>query len=125
MPERYNDTAVAAALFSMLDHATRMIIRHIGRALLRSLMTMGGVSLSVATPAISLQWYEIVDRLTMSHFADSQRQNISIGFFDSKPMKAKNALGKLPGILTGQTDGDVIVRYPNDQIETGTLLVQR
>lgn len=28
-------------------------------------------------------------------------------------------------VLTGLTEGDVIVRYPNDHIETGTLLMQR
>lgn len=98
-PERYNDTPTFAAIVGKLDHATRMILRHVIRTPGRSLLTIGGVSLSVATLVIALQWYEVIDQLAKSHFSDSQRQHITIGFFDLKPMKARHALKKLPGVL--------------------------
>lgn len=116
-PERYKDTALTAAILGTLDHATRMILRHIARTPMRSLMTMGGVSLSVATLIIALQWYEIVDRLAQSHFAESQRQHITIGFFDSKPMKAKYALAQLPGVLAVEP-----LRMPPADFSKGRLV---
>ncbi|MEQ9124117.1 MAG: FtsX-like permease family protein [Alphaproteobacteria bacterium] len=98
-PENFRSARLPRWLARRLDNQTRMILRQILRAPVRSSLTVGGVALAIAVLAMAMQWSGTITHLVESYFEDTQRQDISVGFFDPLPNEAKAALARLPGVL--------------------------
>lgn len=99
-PDRAAGTLLPAGLNRRVDHLTRLMLRQIARTPARALVTVIGVSLSIAVLVTSLQWSDAIERLAVSFFYEEQRQDVTVGFFDTKPLAARFALSRLPGVLT-------------------------
>ena len=63
-------------------------------------MSIAGVALAVGVLVMAMQWWDAIDRLAWSHFADAQHQHVTVGFFEPRPMAARFELARLPGVLS-------------------------
>ncbi|MCA8927656.1 MAG: ABC transporter permease [Alphaproteobacteria bacterium] len=99
MPQGHGGSLLPETVTRRLDHPTRIILRQIARAPVRSVSTVVGVSLAVAILVMALQWRDGIQRLATSHFIESQHQNVTIGFFEPRPLSTRHALARLPGVL--------------------------
>jgi len=99
VPARGAPGLLPGAAERRLDHPTRIVLRQIGRAPLRSALTVAGVALSVGVLVMAMQWGDAIDRLSASHFRDTQRHDLSLGFAEPRHLSARHALARLPGVL--------------------------
>jgi putative ABC transport system permease protein len=98
-PDNFRGSPLPASVARRLDNATRIILRQVARTPVRAAMTSTGVAFAVAVLVMAMQWTDSITELARSHFADSQHQDITIGFFDQRPIDATFALSRLPGVL--------------------------
>jgi putative ABC transport system permease protein len=100
LPASARGSLLPEALTRRLDHPTRMILRQIARAPVRSALTVVGVALAIGVLVMAMQWTSAIETLTRSHFTHSQHQDVTVGFFEPRPMEARFALARLPGVLS-------------------------
>jgi putative ABC transport system permease protein len=86
-------------LLRNLDQPTRIIFRQVLRRPLRSLITSLGLAASVGLLIVSMQWLDALDYMIDEYFAQQQRQDMTIGFADAKPMRVVREAAALPGVL--------------------------
>ena len=86
-------------LLRSLDQPTRIIFRQVLRRPLRSLITSLGLAASVGLLIVSMQWLDALDYMIDEYFAQQQRQDMTIGFADAKPMRVVREAAALPGVL--------------------------
>ena len=86
-------------LLRSLDQPTRIIFRQVLRRPLRSLITSLGLAASVGLLIVSMQWLDALDYMIDEYFAQQQRQDMTIGFADAKPMRIVREAAALPGVL--------------------------
>ena len=98
-PESFRGAAVPVWLARRLDNPTRIILRQLARAPLRSTLTVTGVALALAVLVTALQWRDAVTHLALSHFTGTLHQDVIIGFHELHPARARYALAQLPGVL--------------------------
>lgn len=101
-PDNFRKGALPASLTRALDNQTRMIMRQIPRAPIRAALTAGGTALAIAVLVMAIQWDETIDGLLQSHFADTQRQDVTVSFFEPLPPRALNDIKRLPGVLSAE-----------------------
>jgi putative ABC transport system permease protein len=116
-PESFRDADLFAGATRRLDSATRIILRQIGRAPIRSGTTVVGTALALAVMMLALQWPAAIDRLARAHFSDTQHQNVTIGFAEVRPARGRFDLARLPGVLSVQP-----VRLVSADIRAGLSL---
>lgn len=98
-PENFRLATLPPALAAALDNQTRIILRQILRAPIRSALTAAGTALAIAVLTLALQWESTIVHLVTSHFAGTQRQDVTVGFFEPMPNETIGALKRLPGVL--------------------------
>jgi len=98
-PESFRGVAVPRGLARRLDSPTRIVLRQVARAPLRAGMSVAGVAMAVGVLVSAMQWWDAIDRLAQSYFADSQHQHVTVGFFEPRAMRARHGLARLPGVL--------------------------
>ena len=98
-PDRFRGVSLPKAFLDALDAPTRIILRHILRTPQRALSTVVGVALAVAVLLTALQWHAAITHLVLSHFQESQRQDVVVGFADPRGQGAVHALAALPGVM--------------------------
>jgi putative ABC transport system permease protein len=86
-------------LLGWFDQPTRIIFRQVFRKPLRSLFTSLGLAASVALLVVSMQWMDVLDYMIDQFFVDQQRQDITIGFVEAKPMRVMRDVAGLPGVM--------------------------
>ncbi len=99
MPGRARGSLLPEAITRRLDHPTRLVLRQILRAPVRSGSTVVGVSLAVGILVMAMQWQDGIERLATSHFVDTQRMTMTIGFFEPRPLSARFEVARLPGVM--------------------------
>ena len=97
-PPAYRHSAAALPFARLLDQPTRIVIRQIGRWPMRSLLTAGGVAMSVGVLIMSLQWIDSIDHMVVEEFHETQRQDVILGFVESQPLSALHEVARLPGV---------------------------
>lgn len=85
-----------------LDQGTRIIVRNIMRAPLRSLLTMAGVAASVGLLVLAIQWNDSLDYLGESYFYRAQHQDASIGLVEPQSTAIVQDFLHLPGVLAAE-----------------------
>jgi putative ABC transport system permease protein len=98
-PDRIGAGRALDMLSRRLDNPTRIVLRQIARAPLRAAMSVAGVAMSVGLLVMALQWWDSIERVAQSHFAGTLRQDVTVGFFEARPMAARFELARLPGVL--------------------------
>lgn len=99
LPVRYGDGVLPKRLTGHLDHPTRIVLRQLVRAPLRALITVVGVALAVGVLVMAMQWRGAIEHLATAFFEDAQHHNITVGFYEPRPMSARFDLARLPGVL--------------------------
>jgi putative ABC transport system permease protein len=102
-PESFRGAPLPASLARRLDNPTRIILRQLVRTPLRAAMTSAGVALAVAVLVMAMQWTDSITQLVRSYYSDTNRQDITIGFFEPRPAEARFALAQMPGVLAVET----------------------
>lgn len=98
-PEVFRTAVLPPGLARRLDNPTRMILRQVLRTPIRSALTTFGTALAVAVLVMALQWPSVISHLVYSYYADTQRQHLTVGFFEPLAARARHALRHLPGVL--------------------------
>lgn len=86
-------------LLAKLDQPTRIILRQVARRPLRSLQTSLGIGAAVGLLVVSMQWLDALDYMIDQYFVQQQRQDMTIGFVDARPMRVVRDAARLPGVL--------------------------
>lgn len=98
-PENFRRAALPGWMARGVDNQTRMILRQALRTPIRSMMSIIGIALAVAVLVMAMQWSGTITYLAETYYQDSQRQDVTVGFFEPRPGAAEFALGRLPGVL--------------------------
>lgn len=110
-PASYRDIALnRTPVWSRLDQPTRMILRHIARWPLRSLLAVAGLAMSAALMVANLFYFDAIERMIDSHFVHSFRQDITIGFVEPQHPRTQAAVARLPGVMVAEVERAVAVR---------------
>jgi putative ABC transport system permease protein len=99
-PARYRVTLLERlGLQRWLSPAIRMILRHLEREPMRSLLSILGIALTVAQLILGHFMVDALDYVMDSQFAFAQRQDMSVAFVEPSSSRALAELRRLPGVL--------------------------
>ncbi len=85
-----------------LDQGTRITLRNVIRAPLRSALTMAGVAASVGLLVLAIQWNDSLNYLGESYFYRAQHQDASIGLVEPQSTSIVRDFMHLPGVLAAE-----------------------
>jgi putative ABC transport system permease protein len=99
-PSFRRESGVLAALARLADEPTLIILRQIGRWPMRAATTGLGFAFAIAMMILSLQFLDAIDELAQSHFDQSQREDLALGFDHPKPRTILAEVLRIPGVLS-------------------------
>jgi putative ABC transport system permease protein len=98
-PPAYRETWVEQlGLKRWLSQPTRMIIRHIQRRALKSLLTLLGIAMACGIILTGLFQRDTVSYMVNIQFGQAQREDLSVTFTDPTAYRARFELLGLPGV---------------------------
>ena len=98
-PVRYRETWVEKlGLKRWLSQPTRMIVRHIQRRALKSLLTLLGIAMACGIILTGLFQRDTVGYMMHIQYGMSQREDLSVAFTDPASYRARFDLLGLPGV---------------------------
>lgn len=98
-PARYRETWVEKlGLKRWLSQPTRMIIRHIQRRALKSMLTLLGIAMACGIIMTGLFQRDTVSYMVNIQFGMAQREDLAVTFTDPTAYRAKFDLLGLPGV---------------------------
>ncbi len=110
-PVSYRETlAERLGLKRILSQPGRMIIRHIGRRPVKSLLTVTGMAFAVAIMMVGSFQEDALDYMVDVQFGLSQREDIAVTFVGPVPKKALYELRGLGGVRHGEIFRTVYAR---------------
>ena len=110
-PPAYRRAGVLSdVLENAVEQLTRIVLRQLVRWPFRALLTSLGVAAATAVLIMSLQWIDAVQFMIDSFFFDQQRQDVTVVLVDEQPLRAKNDLSRLPGVLALEAQRNVAAR---------------
>ncbi len=110
VPVRYRRTWLSnLAPVKRLSQASMMILRHLFRYPLRSLMTTAGIASSVALLITSLFTLDSIEFMIDVTYFRTMRQDVTVTFNDIKSIKVTQELQRLPGVLNAEVGRSVPV----------------
>lgn len=98
-PVYRNSVLLKTRLGQWLDQPTRIILRNISRAPLRSVLTVVGIGSSIALLVMALQWTDSIHQIIESQFYNSQRQDVMVGLAESKDKRVLHEFAHMPAVL--------------------------
>ncbi len=96
-----------------LTQPSRIILRNIERRPVRTLLSVTGIAVACATMISSGFFKDSVDFMVNVQFALSQKEDMTVAFFESASRRAVHDLRALPGVLHAETYRTVPVRLTN------------
>jgi putative ABC transport system permease protein len=93
-----------------MSTATRMILRNLERAPVRSLVSVVGISFAVATLVVGLAFIDVMNVLIDEQFELAMRQDATVSFVEARSQKAMYAVAHLPGVMDVEPQRIVSVR---------------
>jgi putative ABC transport system permease protein len=110
-PARYRPTLVERiGLQRYLGQPSRMILRHLERKPLKSLLSTLGISLATAVLVLGNFSSNVVDYLLDFQFNLTQRQDLTVAFVEPVSWKGFHELSRMPGVLQVEPFRSVPVR---------------
>ena len=98
-PSFRRESGTLASLLRRADEPTRIILRQIGRWPMRAATTTLGFAFAIAMMILSLQFLDATAELARTHFGESQREDLALGFDPPKPSTILGEVSRLPGVL--------------------------
>ena len=115
-PASYRETWVEKlGLKRWLSQPTRMIIRHIQRQTLKSMLTVLGIAMACGIILTGLFQRDTVGYMVNIHFGMAQREDLSLTFTDPTAYRARFDLLGLPGVRHVEVFRAVPVRLRHAQ----------
>lgn len=102
-----------------------MMLRNIVSHPIRAALTAFGMALAVGILALSLGMNGIMDELANVTYFVAERQDATIGFFETKSRDVVHAVARLPGVVAVEPSRDVPVRIRKGTLERRVLLSGR
>lgn len=100
-PARYRPTVLERlGLGWLLSPAARMVLRHLEREPVRTLLSVLGIALAVAVLILGNFMVDALDYVIESQFAVAQRQDVSVSFVEPTQARALAEVRHLPGVLS-------------------------
>ncbi len=100
-------------LARLFTQPSRMILRHIERHPLRSLFSSLGIAVAVAVLIASSFSLDSIDYIIRVQFNIAARQDVSVGFYEARPMDTMHAVEHLPGVMRVEPYRTVPARLTN------------
>lgn len=98
-PARYRPTVIERlGVQRLLSPAARMILRHLERQPVRTLLSVLGIALAVAVMILGNFMVDAVDYAMESQFQVAQRQDMSLSFVEPTSARALSDIAHLPGV---------------------------
>ncbi len=98
-PATYRETFVERlGLKQLLSQPTRMIIRHIGRRPVKSMLTITGIAFACAIMMVGSFQEDAVDYIVDVQFGLSQREDLSLTFVEPASVRALYELKSIEGV---------------------------
>jgi putative ABC transport system permease protein len=102
-PVSYRETFIERlGLKAFFSQPTRMIVRHIERRPVKSLMTVIGIALASAIMMVGNFQEDSIDYMVDVQFSMSQREDLSVGFVEPTSRGSLHELESLEGVLYGE-----------------------
>lgn len=115
-PARYRETWVERlGLKRWLSQPTRMIVRHIQRQRLKSMLTVLGIAMACGMILTGLFQRDTVSYMVNLQFGMAQREDLSLTFTEPSAYRARFELASLPGVQHVEVFRAVPVRLRHGQ----------
>jgi len=102
-PTRFRRTRLSSTwLARWIDQSTRIILRQILRAPLRSAMATVGIAMSVGVLVTSMQWLDSINHIVDVFFYQAQRQDMMVGLVEERSSRVMYAFERMPGVLAAE-----------------------
>jgi putative ABC transport system permease protein len=88
-----------------------MVLREIGRRPLRLLLSTIGVGLALGIVVVAGFFFDAIDLLLDVQFHRSMREDVTISFERTLPLRAVREVGHMPGVLRAEPVRNVPVRF--------------
>ncbi|MHB1216238.1 MAG: ABC transporter permease [Thiobacillus sp.] len=114
MPARYRTSVVERiGLQRWLAAPSRMILRHIGRRPLKSLLTVLGIACACGLMMVGNYQKGAIDFMVDVQFRQASREDLALAFIDPTSGRALHELAALPGVeyVEGYRDVPAILRF--------------
>lgn len=90
---------LTGALSRHLDAKSRIIVRRIVRFPRRSATTVIGIALAIGLLVVARTFPAVMDRLLDVHFAQTNRQDVTLSFIEAREESVLNAVRQMPGVI--------------------------
>jgi putative ABC transport system permease protein len=99
-PARYRPTVVERlGLGGLLTPAMRMILRHLERQPIKSVLSSLGISMALAVLILGSFSIDALDYIIDVQFNFAQRYDVDVSFYEPRPARALHELEHLPGVM--------------------------
>ena len=116
-PAKYNKGIVEIiGLTRFFSQPSRMIIRHIERKPIKSLMSIIGIALACAIMVVGTFFKDAIEFMVDIEFGLAQRQDITVSFIEPTSYDAFYELQRIPGVEYGEVFRSVPVRLRNQHL---------
>lgn len=127
MPETYRATLVErVGLQRWFAAPSRMILRHIERRPLKSLMTVIGIACACGLMMVGNYQKGAIDFMVDVQFRQAAREDLALAFIEPTSGRALNELAALPGVdhVEGFRDVPAILRFGHYQYRSAIFGIQ-
>ncbi len=98
-PLQYHASLVERAIpRRLVGHATRMVLRNLGRQPLRALATLVGIALATSILVVGFFFIDATEELIETQFFVVQRQDVSLSFVEPVSRSALHEIRSYPGV---------------------------
>ncbi len=113
-PAKYSQSVLETlGLGRFLSQAMRMVVRHIERKPIKSLLSVVGISLACAIMVVGTFFKDALDFMIDIEFGLAQRQDLTVNFIEPESRNAFYELLGIPGVIYGEGFRNVPVRLRN------------
>jgi putative ABC transport system permease protein len=122
-PGRYRRTVVERMGLTRIGPALRMILRNMERRPWRTALSIGGVAAAVSIVVMGNFFRDAIDYIVDSQFNVGMRSDVIVWMTEAADENpARQAVLRLPGVLTAESGRDVPVRFVNGHlVERGQI----
>jgi len=107
----------------LLPSAGRMILRHLERKPVQSLLSSIGVAFSVAILVIGMFMYDGIRFLMDLQFREIQREDVSVNFHQHQSVRVTEELWRLPGVTRVEPFRGAAVRLSHEHLQRDTVIM--
>lgn len=100
-PARYRPTLIErAGVGRWLSPAARMILRHLERQWVRTVLSVTGIATAVSVLVLGNFMVDALDEVMETQFSVAQRQDVTVAFAEPTPSRSLDDLRHLPGVVS-------------------------